>query len=118
MANFVPWELQTAMPVKVAGLFEAAARQASSEAVVHDSACSSPSSVASASARGGATLACGAPKHLWTALEDARLGGAVGRLGEKSWSEIAALLPGRVGKQCRDRCKCARRRAFNAFATF
>eukprot|EP00511_Aplanochytrium_stocchinoi_P003110 CAMPEP_0204832380 /NCGR_PEP_ID=MMETSP1346-20131115/13490_1 /ASSEMBLY_ACC=CAM_ASM_000771 /TAXON_ID=215587 /ORGANISM="Aplanochytrium stocchinoi, Strain GSBS06" /LENGTH=506 /DNA_ID=CAMNT_0051964153 /DNA_START=68 /DNA_END=1588 /DNA_ORIENTATION=+ len=45
----------------------------------------------------------GAPKHLWTSEEDDILEQAVKTLGEKSWSAIAARLPGRVGKQCRDR---------------
>ena len=45
----------------------------------------------------------GAPKNLWSPTEDQILETEVMKLGEKAWSEIAAKLPGRVGKQCRDR---------------
>lgn len=45
----------------------------------------------------------GAPKNLWSPNEDQILETEVLKLGEKAWSEIAAKLPGRVGKQCRDR---------------
>lgn len=45
----------------------------------------------------------GAPKNLWSPREDRILEEEVQKLGEKAWSEIAAKLPGRVGKQCRDR---------------
>lgn len=45
----------------------------------------------------------GAPKNLWSPKEDKILETEVSKLGEKAWSEIAAKLPGRVGKQCRDR---------------
>jgi len=42
-------------------------------------------------------------KHTWTAEEDSILAGAIEKYGEKSWTKIASLLEGRVGKQCRDR---------------
>ena len=32
----------------------------------------------------------------------------VGELGTKKWSQIASQLEGRLGKQCRERCVCAR----------
>ena len=38
------------------------------------------------------------------AQEDARIVELVGRLGAKRWSLIAQELPGRIGKQCRERC--------------
>jgi hypothetical protein len=42
-------------------------------------------------------------KGSWTADEDSKLKAAVGRLGDRDWGAIAALVPGRVGKQCSDR---------------
>jgi len=42
-------------------------------------------------------------KRQWTQDEDKRLYEIVAKLGTKSWSSIAAGLPGRVGKQCRER---------------
>jgi hypothetical protein len=42
-------------------------------------------------------------KGPWTAEEDRKVVELVGRLGAKKWSQIAANLPGRIGKQCRER---------------
>jgi len=42
-------------------------------------------------------------KRPWTTEEDQTLHATVLRLGAKSWSLIAAELPGRIGKQCRER---------------
>mmetsp|Transcript_9683 Transcript_9683/g.27915 ORF Transcript_9683/g.27915 Transcript_9683/m.27915 type:complete len:582 (-) Transcript_9683:96-1841(-) len=39
----------------------------------------------------------------WTAEEDATLAGLVQTLGARKWSEIAKRMPGRIGKQCRER---------------
>ena len=36
--------------------------------------------------------------------EDAKIIELVGQLGAKRWSMIARELPGRIGKQCRERC--------------
>lgn len=42
-------------------------------------------------------------KGPWTADEDAKLMTLVRENGPKKWSQIAAELPGRIGKQCRER---------------
>lgn len=42
-------------------------------------------------------------KRPWSADEDKQLHDLVQRLGPKLWSAIAVELPGRVGKQCRER---------------
>lgn len=42
-------------------------------------------------------------KGPWSKEEDGILVELVGRFGEKKWSEIAEQLPGRMGKQCRER---------------
>lgn len=42
-------------------------------------------------------------KGPWTADEDAKLMTLVTENGPKKWSQIAAELPGRIGKQCRER---------------
>lgn len=39
----------------------------------------------------------------WTAEEDEALGRLVERYGQRSWALIAKELPGRIGKQCRER---------------
>jgi myb proto-oncogene protein len=39
----------------------------------------------------------------WTADEDSKLKDTLERLGRNSWGAIAALVPGRTGRQCRDR---------------
>jgi len=39
----------------------------------------------------------------WTAEEDERLSALVKKYGTKKWAQIAELVPGRVGKQCRER---------------
>ena len=42
-------------------------------------------------------------KGPWTEKEDAQVLELVARLGPKKWSVIASHLPGRIGKQCRER---------------
>ena len=42
-------------------------------------------------------------KGPWTAEEDAAVERLVGQYGAKKWSVIASHLPGRIGKQCRER---------------
>jgi hypothetical protein len=42
-------------------------------------------------------------KHPFTADEDARLQELIGRLGDRNWSEIERLMPGRTSRQCRER---------------
>ena len=44
-------------------------------------------------------------KGPWTASEDALLIGLVNKYGPKKWSVIALHVPGRKGKQCRERWK-------------
>ena len=44
-----------------------------------------------------------AKKQSWSADEDSLLLQLVSLHGPSSWSTIAAELPGRVGKQCRER---------------
>ena len=39
----------------------------------------------------------------WTPEEDAKVKALVKELGPKKWSIIASNLPGRIGKQCRER---------------
>ena len=42
-------------------------------------------------------------KGPWTAEDDARLVKLVREHGAKKWSLIASFMPGRIGKQCRER---------------
>jgi len=49
-------------------------------------------------------------KGHWTAQEDACVIRLVKELGPKKWSKIASYLPGRIGKQCRERYDIMRRR--------
>lgn len=42
-------------------------------------------------------------KGPWTAEEDRKVVELVGKYGAKKWSLIASNLPGRIGKQCRER---------------
>jgi hypothetical protein len=42
-------------------------------------------------------------KGPWTAEEDAKVIDLVQTHGAKKWSVIASALPGRIGKQCRER---------------
>lgn len=44
-----------------------------------------------------------AVKGPWTEEEDNRVKALVASMGTKRWSQIAAELPGRLGKQCRER---------------
>jgi len=43
------------------------------------------------------------PRSSWLEEEDARLIELVGAIGERNWALIAQELPGRIGKQCRER---------------
>ena len=45
----------------------------------------------------------GLVKGPWTQEEDKKLAKMVEQLGPKNWSQIALGLPGRIGKQCRER---------------
>lgn len=49
------------------------------------------------------TADAAAIKGPWTEDEDATVVDLVGKLGAKQWSKIATHLPGRIGKQCRER---------------
>ena len=42
-------------------------------------------------------------KGPWTAEEDATMGRLVDKYGAKKWTIIASHMPGRAGKQCRER---------------
>eukprot|EP00965_Chrysotila_dentata_P235553 6200829-Pleurochrysis_carterae.AAC.1 len=42
-------------------------------------------------------------KHAWSTSEDAKLIEIVGKLGAERWPLLATHLPGRMGKQCRER---------------
>jgi hypothetical protein len=42
-------------------------------------------------------------KGSWTGEEDQAIIRFVGQHGTKNWTKLAALLPGRIGKQCRER---------------
>jgi hypothetical protein len=42
-------------------------------------------------------------KHPFSNDEDARLQELIGRLGDRNWSEIERLMPGRTSRQCRER---------------
>jgi hypothetical protein len=42
-------------------------------------------------------------KGSWTTEEDTKLALMVNEHGPRNWSRIAAVLPGRIGKQCRER---------------
>ena len=42
-------------------------------------------------------------KGAWSPDEDELLVELVGQIGAKKWSQIAARMPGRIGKQCRER---------------
>lgn len=46
-----------------------------------------------------------------TSQEDRIVCDHVAQLGPRKWSKIASYLPGRIGKQCRERCKLSPRRA-------
>jgi len=50
-----------------------------------------------------ATESASALKGPWTPEEDKKLMQLVKKTGPKKWSQIAAELPGRIGKQCRER---------------
>uniref|UniRef100_A0A0D9XXE5 Uncharacterized protein n=1 Tax=Leersia perrieri TaxID=77586 RepID=A0A0D9XXE5_9ORYZ len=50
-----------------------------------------------------ATKKAGAVKGHWTLEEDRKLVKLVEQFGLKKWSQIGGILPGRVGKQCRER---------------
>eukprot|EP00804_Cyclotella_cryptica_P005965 CCRYP_000220-RB/>CCRYP_000220-RB protein AED:0.08 eAED:0.08 QI:138/1/1/1/0.75/0.8/5/147/841 len=56
----------------------------------------------SGAAKGGAEK-LGASKGPWTEEEDEKVRELVALYGPKRWSQIASELPGRIGKQCRER---------------
>ncbi len=56
----------------------------------------------------------GIVKGGWSEEEDRRLTELVAQLGTKAWAKIADRLPGRLGKQCRERCVAAWRRGGRA----
>lgn len=43
-------------------------------------------------------------KKSWTAAEDEILADIIAQHGAQRWSSVAQHLPGRMGKQCRERC--------------
>jgi hypothetical protein len=45
----------------------------------------------------------GSPKKKWTVIEDRALEAMVRHFGVENWARIAALIPGRTCKQCRER---------------
>jgi Myb-like DNA-binding domain len=49
------------------------------------------------------TAEASAVKGPWTEEEDSKVMDLVAQLGAKQWSKIATHLPGRIGKQCRER---------------
>ena len=46
----------------------------------------------------------GVSKRAWTPSEDKMLQEIVEKNGAHRWSTVATYLPGRMGKQCRERC--------------
>ena len=56
----------------------------------------------SGAAKGGAEK-MGASKGPWTDEEDQKVRQLVAKYGAKKWTQIANELPGRIGKQCRER---------------
>jgi Myb-like DNA-binding domain len=42
-------------------------------------------------------------KGPWTPEEDAKVLEVVAEFGPQKWTKIASFLPGRIGKQCRER---------------
>ena len=42
-------------------------------------------------------------KGNWTTAEDDKIRRLVGEMGAQKWSQLANYLPGRIGKQCRER---------------
>jgi hypothetical protein len=45
----------------------------------------------------------GTRKNKWTPIEDQILNSAVAQFGQDNWRRVAMLVPGRNGKQCRER---------------
>ncbi|KAK8884140.1 hypothetical protein M9Y10_043246 [Tritrichomonas musculus] len=45
----------------------------------------------------------GAKKHKWSSEEDQMLRQAINRFGVDNWKSVALIVPGRTGKQCRER---------------
>ena len=48
-------------------------------------------------------------KGSWTVEEDEKLGMLVETHGQNKWSFLGKFLPGRIGKQCRERCVAFKR---------
>ncbi|KAF8717055.1 hypothetical protein HU200_026166 [Digitaria exilis] len=51
----------------------------------------------------GSDIKAAAFKGAWTEEEDSTLKDMVMQFGERKWSTVAQALPGRIGKQCRER---------------
>lgn len=68
---------------------------------------STPSGNGSARKRSAASYSKSSNKEMskgpWSAEEDQKVVDLVGKYGPKKWSQIANELPGRIGKQCRER---------------
>lgn len=47
-------------------------------------------------------------KRAWLPSEDRRIVELVAQYGARQWAVIASHIDGRTGKQCRERCVCAR----------
>jgi hypothetical protein len=45
----------------------------------------------------------GARKSKWSVQEDDQLRAAIQKLGSSKWTQVATFVPGRTGKQCRER---------------
>ena len=57
-----------------------------------------------------------AAKRSWTEEEDAMLLKLVNEHGPRRWAHLSTLIPGRAGKQCRERCAahCAKLKTTSA----
>ena len=64
---------------------------------------SSPTSLPTGGQAAASTSSTIAERRVWTAEEDAQIAALVAAHGTRSWSVIAAQLPTRTGKQCRER---------------
>jgi len=71
------------------------------EQLRHD--CGRPSSPQSDATVDAATHSSGMMRKRWSDLEDAALRSAVGCCGTNNWNVVSLHLPGRTGKQCRER---------------
>ncbi|WIA35901.1 hypothetical protein OEZ86_004280 [Tetradesmus obliquus] len=81
---------------------DAAATAAATAAAAKAAASVPPAAQAQPQARPSSGKA-GTKPQVWTKEEQARLEELVEQLGTRSWATIALDMPGRTGKQCRDR---------------